>query len=241
MAGVWVTDHRQGACGHWEYPDGLKTCSICGKDLPLESFSVHGYNKDGTRSLNVFCKDCRRVKDNAAYKLKHPVPRPRAKFKEYLDNKKKCTQCKTEKDLSEFYVKNYKGLKRPVAICKTCVDSNSIKWVDDNREKRRKIAREYYYRNRQKVAEYVQRNSAKFNYRGAKRRSMKLQATPLWTEDSHVKLIYSLASEWEKTTGIKYHVDHMVPLKSDYVCGLHTEHNLDIIPAADNISKNNRH
>ncbi|PIP25646.1 MAG: hypothetical protein COX32_02220 [Candidatus Moranbacteria bacterium CG23_combo_of_CG06-09_8_20_14_all_41_28] len=38
MAGIWVTDHRRGACGHWEYPDGLKTCKHCGKDLPLISF-----------------------------------------------------------------------------------------------------------------------------------------------------------------------------------------------------------
>jgi hypothetical protein len=39
---------------------------------------------------------------------------------------------------------------------------------------------------------------------------------------------------------VEYHVDHIVPLTSDLVCGLHCEANLQIAVGKDNIAKNNR-
>lgn len=45
----------------------------------------------------------------------------------------------------------------------------------------------------------------------------------------------------EKITGIKHDVDHVVPLRSKLVCGLHNEFNLAVIPASENRSKGNRY
>lgn len=36
-------------------------------------------------------------------------------------------------------------------------------------------------------------------------------------------------------------VDHIVPIKSQIVCGLHNEFNLQVIPSRDNRAKSNRY
>jgi len=40
---------------------------------------------------------------------------------------------------------------------------------------------------------------------------------------------------------VQHSVDHIVPLIHPFVCGLHVENNLRIIPLADNIRKSNNH
>lgn len=75
----------------------------------------------------------------------------------------------------------------------------------------------------------------------AKRNARKIQATPVWANDFFIREAYALAKLREKVCGGKWHVDHIVPLRSKLVCGLHVEHNLQVIPAAVNIAKKNRH
>ena len=41
-------------------------------------------------------------------------------------------------------------------------------------------------------------------------------------------------------TGIKHEVDHIIPLQSPFVCGLHVEYNLQVITAKMNRSKGNK-
>lgn len=52
---------------------------------------------------------------------------------------------------------------------------------------------------------------------------------------------YIMANELSKMLGVKYQVDHVVPLQSRIVCGLHSHTNLQVIPANVNQSKGNRH
>lgn len=67
-------------------------------------------------------------------------------------------------------------------------------------------------------------------------------ATPKWLSAVHklaIKEIYKNCKELTKTTGIKHHVDHIVPLKGKTVSGLHVPWNLQILIATENCKKKN--
>jgi 5-methylcytosine-specific restriction endonuclease McrA len=51
---------------------------------------------------------------------------------------------------------------------------------------------------------------------------------------------YDLARLRTISTGINWHVDHVVPLRSKIVSGLHSHTNLEVIPGVENLRKTNR-
>jgi len=50
---------------------------------------------------------------------------------------------------------------------------------------------------------------------------------------------YHLADLRTRITGIKWNVDHVIPLQNKKVCGLHVPWNLQVIPASENFRKHN--
>lgn len=74
----------------------------------------------------------------------------------------------------------------------------------------------------------------------ANRRAAERQATPRWANHFFIAEIYHLAKLREQVCGGEWHVDHIVPLRGKTVCGLHVEHNLQVIPAEINHQKSNR-
>lgn len=80
------------------------------------------------------------------------------------------------------------------------------------------------------------KNSGKVNARNMGRVAAKLRATPPWADLKKVEEIYIK----RQAMGDNYHVDHIVPLRSDIVCGLHWEGNLRIIPKHENLKKSNK-
>ena len=72
------------------------------------------------------------------------------------------------------------------------------------------------------------------------RHAIHTKACPNWANKDTIDKIYKAANELTNATGITYEVDHIVPVKHDLVCGLHVEHNLQIIPKTENKEKSNR-
>jgi hypothetical protein len=88
---------------------------------------------------------------------------------------------------------------------------------------------------------YRRENPEKGRAAAARRRSLKLQATPAWANNFFIAEIYHLAKLRGEIYGGEWEVDHIVPLKSKLVCGLHVECNLRVITSATNNSKGNRY
>ena len=96
-------------------------------------------------------------------------------------------------------------------------------WKRNNAEKNRAINRAWNQANKPLRASYAAAYRAKV-----------LLATPRWAEYDAMSIVYSKAAE------LGLHVDHVVPLKSDVVCGLHVHANLQLLDKSLNSSKNNR-
>lgn len=90
---------------------------------------------------------------------------------------------------------------------------------------------------KKKAAEYAWyvANPGKVLAKVARRRAARLQAVPVWANQQKIAAIYAEAA----AKGM--HVDHVVPLQSKLVCGLHVEHNLQLLPGSENCSKSNRY
>jgi hypothetical protein len=168
-----------------------------------------------------------------------------------------CTKCKQEKDFICFT----KRINRPsgyVSQCKNCKNlyriQNKEKLVvkskiyrETNKEKENARCRDYNKKNKSRLAiyqkDYQQRNKAKICAISSKRRAAKLNATPKWLTKEQLQEIedfYIIAAAFKLYTGQEYQVDHISPLQSDKVCGLHVPWNLQILTAKENISKSNK-
>jgi 5-methylcytosine-specific restriction endonuclease McrA len=72
------------------------------------------------------------------------------------------------------------------------------------------------------------------------RQARKRQAVPSWANLERIQALYSLAAMLTTNTEEKWHVDHIIPIANDLVCGLHVYENLRVVPATVNLQKSNR-
>ena len=90
-----------------------------------------------------------------------------------------------------------------------------------------------------KTSLYQKDNRGRYNAISARYAAAKIQATPSWSESYAITGLYEISSAIS-ATGQKMHVDHIVPLQSKLVCGLHCLANLRIITAEANLIKSNK-
>ena len=118
-------------------------------------------------------------------------------------------------------------------------------WQAANPEMKRAARLVYDEKNRARISklnsDWARNNRDKCNATVSRRRAALLNATPAWADNALIDAAYTLAKEKSKALGCKWSVDHIVPLRSKLVCGLHTHTNLRVIPLTDNKSKGNRH
>jgi hypothetical protein len=121
------------------------------------------------------------------------------------------------------------------------------KYRKNNKEKVKERQKKYCQDNQEKVKEqqreYQQNNKGKVNASTAKRRAARLQATPKWVSKEQlleIKGFYIEAARRTEETGIKHHVDHILPIQGENVTGLHVPWNLQILTAEENRKKSNK-
>jgi len=155
----------------------------------------------------------------------------------------RCSKCKEVKLLTEFSARQdaTRGYEYHCKECRKLAgrlararsQGNVIaaqKWKSKNRAHTRKQAREWQIANPGKTSA----NRRAYEVR-------KVQAIPPWSNLAEVAKKYVVASYWNEIwPEDPVHVDHIIPLKGKNVSGLHTELNLQILRAIDNIRKSNK-
>jgi hypothetical protein len=172
-----------------------------------------------------------------------------------IGSMKSCSTCKKDLPLELFPVRraSQDGLGY---ICKPCVVVRSRAWRAKNREAHRASVLAWQKANKDKVNQ----RSREWRIRNAERRAASCRAwnernrdkraeavarrraklvTPKWADAKAIARFYREAKRLELETGVPHHVDHIVPLNSELVCGLHVESNLQVIPARENVLKRN--
>lgn len=189
-----------------------KTCTKCNLDLPVTSFYETKKTKSGLASC---CKTCHGL------------------------------WAKENRERVNETAKKYNATEKRKAYKK--------QWALANREKLNALARAANYKKRWgeegkpkpigKIAsrqKYYAKNAAKWANDRVKLKTAKEQATPLWANGKEISKIYWEAYTLRTEQNKKVHVDHIVPLRSKYVCGLHVHTNLRIVDAVENMKKGNR-
>jgi hypothetical protein len=173
------------------------------------------------------------------------------------DTEKECSRCDAVKPLSAFH-KNPRCRGGVDGWCRDChreyarvrIAKDRLRhaakakaWRAANPESVKAILRKHREANKEAHAAFhkawAEANRDRRRAVGSRYRAALLQAIPAWASPDKIAAIYKRAMEIERETGKKHQVDHIVPLQSKIVCGLHCEANLQVLTASENASKKN--
>ena len=208
-----------------------KVCTTCEVEKSVVDYHKHKFGKYGVEAK---CKCCT-LERGKAYKQanKEAIDAYCEANKEAIAERQKAYYQANKEAIAERR-KDYRQANKESLAAYKKVYNQANKTALAEYRKTHKEAKAVYSSTYQKANPHI------FNAKNAKRRATKLMATPTWADLEAIKGMYQLAAIFNRT-GINLHVDHIVPLQGDTVCGLHCEANLQLMPASDNISKGNRH
>lgn len=141
----------------------------------------------------------------------------------------KCSKCQQEKDLSCFR-KDKSRKSGYMYHCKEC----HYEWERSRKGIKSRRDPDAPKFDREK---YRKENQWRNTEWSAMRRAQKRNATPKWLTEEHREQIKALYKQGQEQG---MHVDHIDPLISDKVCGLHVPWNLQLLTPHDNLSKKNK-
>ena len=149
---------------------------------------------------------------------------------------KTCSSCNKTQPISAYHCRNRKRrdnstYKSYRAECRTCRNYKSKAYRGDNQS----VIKAYNATPKRK-ADKASRNRLK-------KLSKSHNAIPNWLSNEHkqqIRDIYIHMQDCRAITGEEYHVDHIVPLQGESVCGLHVPWNLQVLPSDVNVSKSNK-
>jgi hypothetical protein len=142
----------------------------------------------------------------------------------------------------------YKSKPDKLAICRAATRANYRKRsrTDEGRaailNSRRKAEKKRWAseagRNARRTSglKWVRNNPDKHNANVMRYRTARLRRTPVWASQQAVLAFYEQA----KNSVEPVHIDHIYPIRSSVVSGLHTADNLCVLPQTLNTAKSNR-
>lgn len=208
----------------WKLGDPTKWCSACGATKRVDEFQRR--RKDGG-PYQSRCRDCQNSTNRAWAKS---------------------NRSRASKNVRAWRSGNLDRAQLSAA-----------RWRNDNRQKIKAYQQRHYWRNpdlhRTRARQWKDNNTerAKFNcqrwrksnpgrnaHKAMLYEARKRRATPPWVDLKAIEAVYVACAELNASSGRKHHVDHIYPLCSPVMCGLHVPWNLQILPADVNQRKSNK-
>jgi len=220
----------------------MKYCLDCNLLKPIAEFCKNVRKKDGHE---IYCRPCASVRSKEQYQKSKDKVYTRHKVWVSNNREKMAAYCKEWRERNpelnaqihhDHYIRNRERLLLGDKLRRL---NNYDKFIE-----REQASYEKFRDNRRiRAVRWRTKNPHKVTAHAAKRRSVKKQRTPPWMTEDHfnqIDMIYAMSDVMTKSTGVQHHVDHIVPLQGKTVSGLHAPWNMQVIPATDNLRKNNK-